>query len=164
MEPAVSGRTASQLAYVVLKATDGIAQASLVSAIPTYRPIDDTVLRAYPEIAAGQDGGSLLQRQQRVRPMLYAGACRKLTQSSYLEGIVRGYRNGLLTTPAYNNLTQCETIDGAVRCLLRRETTILMHYRSEAPAGSGLWRLPGLSASESLNLEPCLQDDRQAHL
>ncbi|TQV95233.1 hypothetical protein V2A60_009720 [Cordyceps javanica] len=31
--------------------------------------------------------------------------------NGYLEGIVRGYRNGLLTTPAYNNLTQCETID-----------------------------------------------------
>jgi V-type H+-transporting ATPase subunit d len=31
---------------------------------------------------------------------------------SYVEGIVRGYRNGLLTGSAYNNLTQCETIDG----------------------------------------------------
>lgn len=37
---------------------------------------------------------------------------RALTQRSYVEGIVRGYRNGLLTGPAYNNLTQCETIDG----------------------------------------------------
>ncbi|KAJ4269529.1 H(+)-transporting V0 sector ATPase subunit d [Fusarium torreyae] len=31
--------------------------------------------------------------------------------SGYVEGIVRGYRNSLLTGPAYNNLTQCETID-----------------------------------------------------
>jgi hypothetical protein len=30
----------------------------------------------------------------------------------YLEGIVRGYRNALLTGQNYNNLTQCETIDG----------------------------------------------------
>jgi V-type H+-transporting ATPase subunit d len=30
----------------------------------------------------------------------------------YLEGIVRGYRNTLLTGQNYNNLTQCETIDG----------------------------------------------------
>jgi V-type H+-transporting ATPase subunit d len=30
----------------------------------------------------------------------------------YLEGIVRGYRNSLLTGHNYNNLTQCETIDG----------------------------------------------------
>ncbi|CAF9921864.1 MAG: H(+)-transporting V0 sector ATPase subunit d [Gomphillus americanus] len=29
----------------------------------------------------------------------------------YLEGIVRGYRNNLLTSQNYNNLTQCETID-----------------------------------------------------
>ncbi|KAI9756012.1 MAG: H(+)-transporting V0 sector ATPase subunit d [Chaenotheca gracillima] len=29
----------------------------------------------------------------------------------YIEGIVRGYRNSLLTGQNYNNLTQCETID-----------------------------------------------------
>lgn len=33
---------------------------------------------------------------------------------SYIEGIVRGYRNSLLTGQHYNNLTQCETIDGAL--------------------------------------------------
>lgn len=32
----------------------------------------------------------------------------------YLEGIVRGYRNSLLTAQNYSNLTQCETIDGTV--------------------------------------------------
>jgi hypothetical protein len=31
---------------------------------------------------------------------------------SYIEGIVRGYRNSLLTSQNYNNMTQCETIDG----------------------------------------------------
>jgi hypothetical protein len=36
----------------------------------------------------------------------------RLIQGSYVEGIVRGYRNGLLSGSAYNNLTQCETIDG----------------------------------------------------
>jgi hypothetical protein len=35
-----------------------------------------------------------------------------LTSHSYLEGIVRGYRNQLLTSQNYHNLTQCETIDG----------------------------------------------------
>ncbi|KAI1546345.1 NtpC Archaeal vacuolar-type H+-ATPase subunit C [Pyrenophora tritici-repentis] len=30
----------------------------------------------------------------------------------YIEGIVRGYRNALLTSQNYSNLTQCETIDG----------------------------------------------------
>lgn len=32
--------------------------------------------------------------------------------NGYLEGIVRGYRNGLLTNSNYSNMTQCETIDG----------------------------------------------------
>ena len=31
----------------------------------------------------------------------------------YIEGIVRGYRNSLLTGQNYSNLTQCETIDGS---------------------------------------------------
>lgn len=33
---------------------------------------------------------------------------------SYIEGIVRGYRNALLTSQNYGNLTQCENIDGLV--------------------------------------------------
>ncbi|KAI9885082.1 MAG: ribose-phosphate pyrophosphokinase [Watsoniomyces obsoletus] len=32
-------------------------------------------------------------------------------QNGYIEGIVRGYRNSLLTGQNYGNLTQCETID-----------------------------------------------------
>jgi ATP synthase (C/AC39) subunit len=35
-----------------------------------------------------------------------------LTANSYIEGLVRGYRNTLLTSQNYNNLTQCESIDG----------------------------------------------------
>ena len=31
---------------------------------------------------------------------------------SYIEGIIRGYRNSLLTSAQYANMTQCETIDG----------------------------------------------------
>ncbi|KAI5804463.1 V0 complex, c/d subunit of ATPase [Geopyxis carbonaria] len=31
--------------------------------------------------------------------------------NGYIEGIVRGYRNGLLSSPNYSNLTQCETLD-----------------------------------------------------
>ncbi|SZF04628.1 unnamed protein product [Blumeria hordei] len=31
--------------------------------------------------------------------------------NGYIEGVVRGYRNGLLTGQNYTNLTQCETID-----------------------------------------------------
>lgn len=43
----------------------------------------------------------------------------KLTPGSYIEGIVRGYRNGLLTSNNYSNLTQCENIDGECLCLPR---------------------------------------------
>lgn len=32
--------------------------------------------------------------------------------TGFLEGIVRGYKAGLLTNNQYNNLTQCETIEG----------------------------------------------------
>ena len=38
--------------------------------------------------------------------MLSTDRCR------YIEGIVRGYRNSLLNSQNYSNLTQCETIDG----------------------------------------------------
>lgn len=38
---------------------------------------------------------------------------RALTRNSYIEGIIRGYRNSLLTSQNYNNLVQCETIDGS---------------------------------------------------
>ena len=31
----------------------------------------------------------------------------------YLEGILRGYRAGILTSGDYANLCQCETLDGA---------------------------------------------------
>ena len=30
----------------------------------------------------------------------------------YLEGIVRGYKGGILSVVDYSNLTQCETIEG----------------------------------------------------
>lgn len=32
--------------------------------------------------------------------------------AGFLEGIVRGYKAGLLTQTNYNNLTQCETLEG----------------------------------------------------
>ncbi len=35
----------------------------------------------------------------------------------YLEGLLRGYRAGILTSTDYANLTQCETIDGAPHSL-----------------------------------------------
>jgi V-type H+-transporting ATPase subunit d len=35
--------------------------------------------------------------------------------AGFLEGVVRGYKNALLTQANYNNLTQCETLEGALR-------------------------------------------------
>lgn len=43
--------------------------------------------------------------------------------AGYIEGIVRGYRNTLLTGQNYGNLTQCETIDGMHTTQLRNPTT-----------------------------------------
>lgn len=34
------------------------------------------------------------------------------THSGYLEGIVRGFKAGLITQAQYSNLTQCESLDG----------------------------------------------------
>lgn len=62
-------------------------------------------------------GGPLVQRQQWVSDMCIIGEL-DLTIYSYIEGIVRGYRNGLLTQTNYTNLTQCETIDGIPKCIL----------------------------------------------
>ena len=35
--------------------------------------------------------------------------------SGYLEGLVRGFRSGILSRPDYINLVQCETIEGGSR-------------------------------------------------
>jgi V-type H+-transporting ATPase subunit d len=36
----------------------------------------------------------------------------------FVEGILRGYKGGLLTSVNYANLTQCETLDGMPTFLL----------------------------------------------
>lgn len=57
-----------------------------------------------------QNGGTGIQRMSASHP------CQsKLTiqaSSGFLEGIVRGYKAGLLTSGAYHNLTQCENLEG----------------------------------------------------
>ena len=37
------------------------------------------------------------------------------SHSGYLEGVLRGFKAGLLTQNQYSNLTQCETIEGQSR-------------------------------------------------
>lgn len=34
------------------------------------------------------------------------------SHSGYLEGVLRGFKAGLLTQNQYSNLTQCESLDG----------------------------------------------------
>ena len=36
--------------------------------------------------------------------------------TGFLEGILRGYKAGLLTQGNYSNLTQCETLEGTSIC------------------------------------------------
>lgn len=59
-------------------------------------------------------GRPLLQCKRRVRIAFYTlyYETSVLIFCSYIEGVVRGYRNSLLTGQNYNNLVQCETIDG----------------------------------------------------
>jgi V-type H+-transporting ATPase subunit d len=43
--------------------------------------------------------------------------------NGYLEGILRGYRSGLLNATQYVNLTQCETLEG------KYTTIIIIKYQ-----------------------------------
>ena len=70
----------------------------------------------------------------------------KADHSRYIEGIVRGYRNTLLTGQNYGNLVQCETIDGKLVALLFPHLLIICP-RCQITALTCLWRLPCLSAA-----------------
>jgi V-type H+-transporting ATPase subunit d len=74
-------------------------------------------------------GGPVLQREKRCarhayyRLRTHIGRVPQVS-TGYLEGIVRGYKAGLLTQGQYANLTQCETLDGAHKSRLRALTSI----------------------------------------
>lgn len=106
-------------------------------------------------------GRALVQRQQWVSECVSLREL-DLTFHSYIEGIVRGYRNGLLTQTNYTNLTQCETIDGIPIsiCMLYVANTI----RSQASTRSSIWRLPCISSTQSIYLYTCRKDNRQIDL
>jgi vacuolar-type H+-ATPase subunit C/Vma6 len=68
---------------------------------------------------------------------MFSSTCTSLTWTySYIEGIVRGYRNALLTSVNYSNLTQCENIDG--RLLNASIFNSLTCYRRQATAVASL--------------------------
>jgi hypothetical protein len=74
-----------------------------------------------PPPAAAQHGGPLLQRERaRARHSQHGLRAHSAQVSSgFLEGIVRGYKAGLLTQAQYANLTQCETLDGVSLIYIR---------------------------------------------
>jgi vacuolar-type H+-ATPase subunit C/Vma6 len=72
--------------------------------------------------------------------------------NSYIEGIVRGYRNALLTSQNYSNLTQCENIDGMLGA--SRGSYSLTFRRCQATTVTRLWRFPFVSATESFDVCP----------
>lgn len=84
----------------------------------------------------------------------------------YLEGIVRGYRNTLLTSQQYNNLTQCETIDGMLRTLqsIERRNTNKAMNRCQAATRPSVRRLPCCASTKPIHLCPRRQDNRQARI
>ena len=56
--------------------------------------------------------------------------------NGFLEGIVRGYKAGLLTQNQYSNLTQCETIEGAFvlpssHCRILNAWHIMQDFRTQ---------------------------------
>ena len=62
---------------------------------------------------AGSSGTALRPNADTARSRAYAH--RMLFSNiddGYLEGLLRGYRGGILTSGDYANLCQCETIDG----------------------------------------------------
>ena len=79
-------------------------------------------LRSYTQYAcapkphAARHGGPVVQRAHvsLLSCCTPAQTCpHRQVSGGFLEGIVRGYKAGLLTQNQYNNLTQCETIEGA---------------------------------------------------
>ena len=46
--------------------------------------------------------------------------------SGYLEGLVRGFRRGILTRSDYLNLIQCETLDGQLSTIYSNDTFVVL--------------------------------------
>ena len=52
-------------------------------------------------------------------------ACYANVKDGYVEGLVRGYRGGLLSAADYNNLSQCENLDDVKLHLVRTRPRLL---------------------------------------
>ena len=60
----------------------------------------------------------------------------------YLEGLLRGYRGGILTSADYANLCQCESIDGATRHRNSARATLLARGARHLLIGIRKYDLP----------------------
>lgn len=90
-------------------------------------------------------GGVVLQR--RLPPLLTANT---QVNNGFLEGIVRGIKNSLLTQSQYHNLTQCENLEGW--CSFSRRA----HHRlPHAALIDRLWQLPRQRALASVHRDHC---------
>ena len=67
----------------------------------------------FPHDSTPRPETSLAPPRTRHEAMLFSNI-----DDGYLEGLLRGYRAGILTSTDYQNLSQCETIDGAPRAKL----------------------------------------------
>lgn len=72
-------------------------------------------------------GRPFLQCEWRVSVSMFLAGQFCANYPRYVEGIVRGYRNSLLTGQNYSNLTQCESIDGRPICILLPRMTGLIN-------------------------------------
>ena len=74
----------------------------------------------FPHDSTPRPETSLAPPRTRHEAMLFSNI-----DDGYLEGLLRGYRAGILTSTDYQNLSQCETIDGAPRAKIAQFAPLL---------------------------------------
>ena len=84
--------------------------------------------------------------------------------SGFLEGIIRGYKAGILTQNQYANLTQCESLEGAsnYHYIPRPRTHYYPSRLQNTVVGHRLWKLSSQRASPHLHLDHLRQSNASA--
>ena len=86
---------------------------------------------------------------ERTNDVIADLSCPLKVSNGFLEGVVRGYKGGILTQAQYANLTQCETLEG--QCGLRVSSNLNLEHTltykglrrlSYAAVLHRLWQLP----------------------
>ena len=73
--------------------------------------------------------------------------------SGFLEGVLRGYKAGLLTQSHYANLTQCESLEGTQVFHPTTQLTRAVYRLQDAARCHRLWELPRKRAPSHLHLD-----------